>query len=56
MNVRYMVEHGERLMKEGNIKEGADLLQTAYDYIQRMNPEERDDLTAICCFTTIRPV
>ena len=53
MNVRYMVEHGERLIKEGNIKEGMDLLQTAHEYIVRMNPEQREDLIAICCFTTI---
>lgn len=55
MNVRYMVEHGERLMKEGKEEEGLELLQTAYDYIRRMNPDKKDDLIAICCFTVIGP-
>lgn len=54
MNVRHMVENAEQLIKEGKIKEGKELLQTAYDYIRRMNPEERKDLVAICCFTTLR--
>lgn len=53
MNVRRMVENGERLIQDGRKKEGLELLQTAQDYIQRMNPGRREDLEAICRFTTI---
>lgn len=53
MNVRHMVENGERLIREGKFTDGRKLLQTAYEYIRRMNPEEQKDLVAICCHTSI---
>lgn len=51
MNIWHMVEHGERLIKEGNYADGAKLLRMAGNYIRSKNPTGRNDLVAICCFT-----
>lgn len=53
MNVRYMVENGERLIGEGNYTDGETLLRMAEGHIKRKNPTGRNDLDAICCFTMI---